>query len=237
MPQQLQILPPKSDVTCLILHGRKRTESKLLKIIISNIYALTTLESLFNLKYVIVVNKMQVTLKQRRRISFPLLCNKLPQQQLKTTNICYPNIQMRCHVDQDSRCGLAGCLRLPPRQQESCQPELRYLKASLGWKSLLNSLVRLLSGFTRAHVLSSLYLSVGAPVTNTTGWHLKRWTFVVSPCQRIGVETRVFKDCFGFVFADGHLTCPYDLSQSSFCAASVFARFILMTSQQFNYLC
>lgn len=111
----------------------------------------------------------------------------------------------------------------PPRQPEGCQPKLRYLKAPLSWKPLLNSLVRLLAGFrgttsVLAHMPSSPYLSVGATITNITGWHLKQPALLVSPCQRLKVETRVLKDSFVFVFADGPLTWPCGLAQSSSCA-------------------
>lgn len=106
----LKVFPPNPDVLCLIPQGRQIIKSKIPKTSISHLCILTTAKSLFSLKCVIFVNKIQVIPKPRRQISFPLLCNKLPQWHPKTTNICYPNIKMRCHVDQNSRCGLAGCL-------------------------------------------------------------------------------------------------------------------------------
>lgn len=83
MARWLTVLPPKPGVLCLLpmahtIEGGLKVKSK--NKYFQDTYILTTLESRFSLKSVIIVNKIHVTLKLRRQISFLLLYNKLPQQ-------------------------------------------------------------------------------------------------------------------------------------------------------------
>lgn len=136
---------------------------------------------------------------------------------------------MRCHVDPDSRCGLAGCLRLP---QTSGRLSTR-AAVSQGSAGL-----EITAKFPRAaavRLLSSIYLGSGAFQPVSICWsHRNKYHSLTSEtmatCGLLRWQLRYLRTVLGG-FADGHLTFPVALHSLPSVPCSVFVRSTI------TYLC